>query len=255
MSAGFLEIDIAFISLCLFFMFFLGLVIYLRREDRREGYPLEEDGNPGMLRNPGGFLFMPDPKTFELPHGGTVTVPNDKRDARPIAAKRSVVPGSPLDPTGNPMVDGVGPAAWAERANVPELTHHGKPKIVPIRVAKSVTIAEGDPDPRGMSVVGTDGVEAGTVSDIWVDIPESMIRYLEVAVKAGGSKVLLPITMAIIHGDKRVVEVDAITGAQFANVPKLANPDQVTLLEEERVVAYYGGGYLYATPNRTEPLI
>jgi len=29
----------------------------------------------------------------------------------------------------------------------------------------------------------------------------------------------------------------------------------VTLNEEERVVAYYGGGYLYATPARLEPLI
>jgi photosynthetic reaction center H subunit len=255
MSADFLEYDIAFISLILFFMFFLGLVIYLRREDRREGYPLEEDGNASVLRNPGGFLFFPDPKTFRLPHGGTATVPNEKRDSRPIAAKRSVVSGSPLEPTGNPMLDGVGPAAWAERANVPDLTHHGKPKIVPMRVVSDVKIADGDSDPRGMSVVGTDGAEAGTVSDVWVDVPESMVRYLEVTVKANGSKVLLPITMAVIHGSKRVVEVDAITSSQFASVPKIANPDQVTLLEEERVVAYYGGGYLYATPSRTEPII
>jgi hypothetical protein len=27
----------------------------------------------------------------------------------------------------------------------------------------------------------------------------------------------------------------------------------VTLLEEDRIVGYYAGGYLYATPNRTEP--
>ena len=33
--------------------------------------------------------------------------------------------GSPLVPTGNPMVDGVGPAAWADRADVPDLTFHG----------------------------------------------------------------------------------------------------------------------------------
>ena len=26
-----------------FFLFFAGLIIYLRREDRREGYPLEDD--------------------------------------------------------------------------------------------------------------------------------------------------------------------------------------------------------------------
>jgi photosynthetic reaction center H subunit len=256
MSNGFLEIDVAFIALCLFFMFFLGLIIYLRREDRREGYPLEEDGNAQTLRHPGGFLFFPDPKTFTLPHNrGVVTVPNEKRDRRPIAAKRSIVPGSPLEPTGNPMLDGVGPGAWAERADVPDITHHGEPKIVPMRIAQDVSIVEGDPDPRGMTVLGTDGAEAGTVSDVWVDRPESMIRYLEVSLRANGSKVLLPITMALIHGAKRVVEVDAITGAQFADVPKQKSPDQVTFLEEERIVAYYGGGYLYATPERTEPLI
>jgi photosynthetic reaction center H subunit len=255
MSASFLEIDVAFIALCLFFMFFLGLIIYLRREDRREGYPLEEDGNAQALRTPGGFLFFPDPKSFALPHGrGTVTVPNAKRDTRPIAAKRSVVPGSPLIPTGNPMADGVGPAAWAERANVPDVDNHGKPKIVPMRVAKNISIAEGDPDPRGMKVVGADGAAAGTVSDVWVDKPEAMIRYLEVSL-SGGSKVLLPITMALIHGAQKTVEVEAITAAQFAGVPKLSNPDQVTFLEEEKVCAYYGGGFLYATPSRSEPLI
>jgi photosynthetic reaction center H subunit len=46
----------------------------------------------------------------------------------------------------------------------------------------------------------------------------------------------------------------AITAAQFAAVPGMKNPDVVTLNEEERVVAYFGGGTLYATPNRAEPL-
>ena len=35
----------------------------------------------------------------------------------------------------------------------------------------------------------------------------------------------------------------------------LAGADQVTLLEEEKVVAYYGAGQLYATPQRAEPLV
>jgi photosynthetic reaction center H subunit len=38
-------------------------------------------------------------------------------------------------------------------------------------------------------------------------------------------------------------------------VPVLSSPDQVTLDEEERVCAYYGGGFLYATPARAEALI
>jgi len=65
--------------------------------------------------------------------------------------------------------------------------------------------------------------------------------------------VLLPITGALIKKARRHVLVDAVTAAQFADVPKTASPDQVTFYEEERIVAYYGGGYLYATPSRTEP--
>ncbi|TVP44589.1 MAG: hypothetical protein EA350_11265 [Gemmatimonadales bacterium] len=36
-------IDFAQITVYLFWFFFAGLVIYLRREDKREGYPLESD--------------------------------------------------------------------------------------------------------------------------------------------------------------------------------------------------------------------
>ena len=43
MYASHYGIDFASISIILFFIFFTLLIIYLRREDRREGYPLEED--------------------------------------------------------------------------------------------------------------------------------------------------------------------------------------------------------------------
>jgi photosynthetic reaction center H subunit len=132
---------------------------------------------------------------------------------------------------------------------------HGGPKIVPLRVATDFSIAKGDADPRGMSVTGADGVVAGAVSDVWVDKAEVMIRYLEVKLSATGQSVLLPMPMAVVSKGRGVVKVDAILGSQFAGAPKLANPNQITLDEEERVVAYYGGGYLYATPARLEPLI
>ena len=252
MYASHYGIDFAVISVFSFFIFFVGLILYLRREDRREGYPLEEDAS-GRVRTSGGILFTALPKTFALPAGGTLTVPNQNRDRRTLAARRtSVTPGSPLVPTGNPLADGVGPAAYAERAKVPDLTAHGDLKIVPLRVATSFSIATGDPDPRGMLVLGADNVVAGSVSDVWVDRAESTIRYLEVALNSGGT-VLLPITGALIKKSRRHVLVDAITAAQFEGVPGLGNPDQVTFYEEERVVAYYGGGYLYATPARAEP--
>ena len=63
----------------------------------------------------------------------------------------------------------------------------------------------------------------------------------------------MPITMARVS--RGCVVTDAITGAQIAGVPRTKSADQVTLLEEEKIQAYYGAGYLWATPDRAEPLI
>ena len=65
--------------------------------------------------------------------------------------------GSAFAPTGDPMIDAVGPASYADRADVPDRTAHGVIKIVPMRVDTSFTIAEGDPDPRGLPVKGCGG--------------------------------------------------------------------------------------------------
>jgi len=67
--------------------------------------------------------------------------------------------------------------------------------------------------------------------------------------------VLLPMTMAQINKSRRWVNVEAVLGRQFADAPVLANPNQVTKLEEDKIVGYFGGGNLYATPARQEPLL
>ena len=91
--------------------------------------------------------------------------------------------------------------------------------------------------------------------DVWVDRAEVLFRYLEVSLPNGakGPHVLLPMNFCRV-GSKQV-KVRSILGAQFADVPRTKHPDQVTLLEEEKIMAYYGGGTLYATPSRQEPLI
>ncbi len=248
------DFDAAEFCLIAFFVFFTGLVFYLRREDRREGYPLEDDVS-GRLEPLGGLLFTAKPKTFLLPHGhGTRTTPRHERDTRPIAARRSApMDGAPIEPTGNPLLDGVGPGSYAERPNYPDLTVDGTARIVPMRAAPDFHVAPQDTDPRGLAVLGTDGLKGGTVSDLWIDRSESLIRYLEVTVDASGRRVLLPMTMAVVDGGARAVKVRAITAAQFADVPATASTDQVTLQEEEKIVGYYGGGHLYATPDRQEP--
>lgn len=246
-------IDVAQVVLYVFWVFFFGLVYYLRREDRREGYPCESD--LGGRVEPVGFTLIPKAKAFLLPHGrGEVKSPNFVRDQREIkAVKTANFPGAPLRPTGDPMVDAVGPASYAQRHDVPELTREGHAMIVPMRVAAGFSIDRQDTDPRGLEVVGADGKVAGKVKDVWVDRADVMVRYLEVELNAGAGVRLVPITMLRLK--KQRVEVASILAAQFAKVPVLANPDQITSLEEDKVSAFYAGGRLYAEAKRLGPVL
>jgi photosynthetic reaction center H subunit len=245
-------IDVAQVVLYAFWIFFFGLIFYLRREDRREGYPLVAED--GVEENP-GVVWMPTPKKFVSEHGDVVYVPRD--EAPQVNVNGTPIDpwgGAPLTPNGDPMLAAIGPGAYANRANVPDIYDQGQPRIAPLRAAADFFLDDRDSDPRGMSVIGADGKAAGTISDIWVDRAEFLIRYLEVQLP-GGKTVLLPQTFADINGRRGVVEVNAILAHQFANVPELQTPDIVTLREEDKICAYYGGGYLYATPQRAEPLI
>ncbi len=251
------SIDLVEVLFTLFWLFFIGLVLYLHRESKREGYPLESDRTH---RAPGtkvqGFPGVPEPKTFALPHGGTVTVPRKEPDNVELKAEPAApYPGAPLVPTGNPMLDGVGPAAWSDRSDTPDLTLHGENRIVPMRVAPEFVVASRDPDPRGMEVIAGDGKVAGTVSDIWVDVSEPTVMFLEVDLGSGGRNVMLPMGFAKVSKSRNQVNVQSIYAAQFADVPALASPDQITLLEEDKIYGYFAGGKLYADPARQEPLI
>ena len=248
-------LDVPQVMLYVFWAFFFTLVFWLRKEDRREGYPLESDPS-GRIGQVG--LLMARPKIFRLRNGDIVTAPNFKRDGRPVAARRvGPWPGAPLVPTGNPLVDGVGPAAWAERADRPDQTFDNRNKIVPSRIDPHYAIASRDPDPRGMPVVGADGKVAGTVRDIWVDRSEHVVRYLELdaaapagTVAAGIGPLLVPLNLAKFRRDH--FKVKALLARQFAEAPRIKSPDSVTFLEEDRICAYFAGGHLYATPGRTE---
>ena len=120
-------LDVAELCLWAFFLFFLGLIIYLRREDRREGYPKEDDIT-GAVESPGGFLEMPLTKVFKMPFGLPLAYapPRDNRDLMQLNARRTAPwAGSPLVPTGNPLTAGVGPGSWANRADRPDLNMEG----------------------------------------------------------------------------------------------------------------------------------
>lgn len=257
----FANIDLVEILLLLFVFFFFGLVLYLQRESRREGYPLEED-TTGRQEPIDGLAWWPTPKKFVLPHNrGIVYKPDPAdRDTRAVNARRMAVwPGAPLIPNGDPLVNGVGAASYAERAKVADIDLHGNPRIVPLRTLPQFDVVKGDADPRGMTLIAHDGRVAGVVRDLWVDRMESLIRYLEVDVPAQGGQaarsVLAPFMMCTVEGDKKIVRTDSISASQFINAPTLERNDQITRYEEDRVVGYFGGGYLYADGLRAEPLV
>jgi photosynthetic reaction center H subunit len=242
------HVDVAQLVLYLFWIFFAGLVYYLIRENHRDGYPLDNDRGLHI----GGWPTVGDSKGYLL-GDGSVAHPYGKVSPQTLNAEplhRSA--GGPIVPTGDPLLAGVGPGSWNDRADIVDRDHHGAPKILPMSRAEGFSVAGRDPDPRGMDVEAGDGEIAGRVTDLWVDSAEMMFRYLEVELP-GGRHVLAPMTFArITHGG---VRIDALYAAQFANVPGTRNPGEISRLEEEKITAYYGAGTLYAHPSRQEPLV
>lgn len=249
------SIDLAEILFSLFWLFFIGLVYYLRREDKREGYPLQSDRG-GRVKVQ-GFPAMPPPKEFKLAHGGVQLSPREEVPEPEVAARPAAPhPGAPLVPTGDPMADGVGPAAWARRSDTPDLTLGGEPRVLPMRAAEGFAISSRDPDLRGMPVRAAGGEIVGTVSDLWVDVVEPLVYYVEVQLNGDQPRqVVVPFGLVDINKARGEVSVDAAYPRHFHNAPELRNADRITLREEDRVSAYFAGGLLFADERRQEPLL
>ena len=247
--------DLASLAIWSFWFFFAGLIFYIQRENMREGYPLEnDDGNAAANQGP---YPVPEDKTFILPHGrGELTVPSGQRaDRQGLPLEQTATAnGFPFEPTGDPMADGVGPASWANRKDEPELDAHGHPKIVPMAAVEGFSVSAGR-DPRGLWVQAADGEVVGKVSDLWIDAPEALIRYLEITLDEdhGGATRLVPMTLVKVK--TKSVAIHSLFGPHFAGVPTTSSDRQVTKLEEDKICAYYAGGKIYGAKDRFEPLI
>ena len=112
-GAIFNNIDVAQVVLYMFFIFFAGLVMYLRREDKREGYPLESERSGQVIVQ--GFPELPAPKTYKLAGGGTKLLPSGETDTRDIKA----VPSEPWP--GAPLWTALAGPAHGARTGPPEL--------------------------------------------------------------------------------------------------------------------------------------
>ena len=250
-------IDVAQVALYTFFAFFVGLVLYLRREDKREGYPLISERSGAVLVQ--GFPSIPSPKSYPMPEGHTAYLPgNNPEIARGGLVPSAPWPGAPMIPTGNPLVDGVGPAAWATRTDEPEVTWEGEPAIQPLCLVANTFVEPRDVTPIGMAVIAADGRTAGTIREIWTDRSEPQIRYMEMDLadaEAGAGPVLLPMGFARIDARRGFVRVKALLAHQFAEVPRTKSRETITKLEEDKITAYFAGGHLYATPARLGPVL
>lgn len=239
------DIDVAQLLVTAFVIFFFGLVLYLRREDKREGYPLVD---PAGGSGGEGFPSMPPLKTFLLPQGGAVASPHPDVQAPLEAVRAFPFPGSPLDPTGDPLADGVGPAAWAMRRPEPLWFAPGVTQLAPLRALDGWALARGDLDLRGLPVIDAWGVTAGMVRDLWIDRGVKIVRYLEVETQGdpGGGRALLPIH----HTDLRRIQARVALGgglraAQVAQAPRPAEPDRISAREEDQLCAFYAGARFF----------
>ncbi|TKA96036.1 photosynthetic reaction center subunit H [Cereibacter changlensis] len=239
------DFDLASLAIWLFWGFFAALIYYLQTENMREGYPLEnEDGTVAANQ---GLFPVPKPKTFLLPFGrGSVTYPGPESEDRPIPMARTAVSeGFPHVPTGDPMKDGVGPASWVARRDIPELDGHGHNKIVPM--SKCGFIVSAGRDPRGLPVRANDHEYVGKVTDLFIDVPEQLIRYLEITLDNGGKR-LLPMPMVLVRQGR--VDVNSLSSDLFVGIPVHKSADEVTLLEEDKISGYVAGGIMYSAEKR-----
>ncbi len=247
-------VDVAQLVLYLFWIAFFGLVYYLQRESKREGFPLENHTPSGRFWTTTGLIGMPKSKVYKTADGHEYLAPNPNAQPEKLNARyTNKFNGAPLEPIGNPLLAGVGPGAYAARADRPEKTTHGEPLIVPLRTLKHHGVAKQDNNPIGLPVMAADNHVAGRVVDLWLDQAEMVFRHVEVEIHPKGGaarRVLVPMNFCRIH--RGMVAVKSIISTQFADVPGTKNPVQITMLEEEKIMAYYGAGTLYATPNRAE---
>jgi photosynthetic reaction center H subunit len=247
MAAGSLtyDIDLVQVMLVAFAFFFGGLVIYLRREDKREGYPLlsRQSGRTPVL----GWPSPPPAKTYRLIDGDTAQMPHDYPQA-PIETLPIPRNGAPIATQGDLLRAGIGAGAYTLRSDEPMRTLNGDLLLKPLRDAPEWSVWPGDMDPRGCRVLGSNFRVVGSVSDIWVDRAAKILRYFEVTLDGEDRTIIVPIFHTSINQIEREIRIIPLKPEQLTLVPRLSQPNLMTAREEDRLNAFYAGATLYADP-------
>ncbi len=238
-------IDLPQIAFWLFFLAFVAICYFLRKNDKREGYPLRASPFTGELI--AGAPLAADPVTYVLNEGGTTSTPHDYP-----APPASVLPlyrfdGTPFRPAADLLHTPLGPGAWVMRKDEPMLNEVGELLLQPLRACEGWAIGKGESNPRGMAVFDVRWRPVGIVADVWIDRGIRIIRYLEVQLSEplGGKRVLVPIYHTLIDERAREIRVTALSDHEFDGVPMGASPDRITAREEDRLNAYFAAGRFY----------
>ena len=246
--------DLPQVLFWLFVLGFLALVFYLRRADKREGYPLK--ASPFSDRELLGFPLPPEePQAYVLNEGGTTLAPHFYAPGDLRARPLRLFDGTPLVPVGNPLLAGLGPGAWVKRRDGPMLTEEGELNLQPLRLLPGWSIPRGEADPRGMRVYDLRWRQVGTVRDIWIDRSAKLLRLLEVELRPGLGHpvVLVPIYLAHIRERRREVRIESLRAHQLPSVPMPAAPERITAQEDERLNAYFAAGRFYRDARSPAP--
>lgn len=123
-------------------------------------------------------------------------------------------------------------------------------RLHPLSQLKDFEVAEGQPDVRGWSVMGKDGVKFGEVHDLIVDLNANKVRYLDVDINQKILKgaddellhILIPIGVAILNRDDKNVVVPPIDSANLRQHPFYRREPVYVFRDYERSVrGFYGG--------------
>ena len=242
------NLDVAILCVIAFVSFFLGLIVYLRREDKREGYPVEVAGMFGRSQSSQGFPAMPRPKLFYRPHNEGVAQAPRAEAPEPVRPGQRLPPMSlPLDPGPDPLEEGIGAAAFTRnRAEKPDLDVNGEPKLISLNDNPEYYIPDGDPDPRGWVLVSADEKTVGIVHDLWFNRAEFFLRYYEVSIDGAEGRRLVPAFFAEALTRDRAVRATTLIADDLRRSPIRADDSCITMREEDRLNGFYAGGLRFS---------
>ena len=239
------HIDLPQLAFWLFALAFVAICYFLRKNDKREGYPLKASPFTGE-RLRGAPLAAP-PLTYLLNEGGATSTPHEYP-----APPGAVLPfyrfdGTPFRPAADLLRTPLGPGAWVMRSNEPMRTENGDLLLQPLRLCGPWSVGDGEANPCGMAVFDTRWRPVGIVADVWIDRGIRIIKHLEVELREGlgGGRVLVPIFHVAINERAREIRVTALSDHEFAAIPMPAAPDRITAREEDQLNCYFAAGRFY----------